>query len=125
MCEVGNACWRNVVYHSCASLHSSLLAIQIQKNYICSTPAKLLLNQYYSFLFCRFTSEERVKHHPCAFLPFGYGPRNCIGMRFAVFELKMALIELHTRYKIEQSSITKVPLESVQEVTIIAMDGAW
>ena len=114
MCEVGKACWHNVVYHSCAFLPSSLLAIQIQENYICSTTAKLLLNQYYSFLFCSFTSEERVKHHPCAFLPLGYGSRNCSGMRSAVLELKMALIELLTHYKIEQFSESKVPMELVQ-----------
>ena len=79
----------------------------------------------YWFLFCRFTAEERVKHHPCALLPFGYGPRNCIGMRFAVLNLKMALIELLTRYTIEQSSETKVPLELVQGVTIKAKDGVF
>ena len=82
----------------------------------------LLLIQ--SFL-SRFSQEEKAKHHPCAFLPFGYGPRNCIGMRFALMQAKMALIELLTHYKIELSPETKVPLELVQGVTVKAKNGVF
>ena len=126
MCEVGKVCWCNVLYHSCASLPSSLLAIQIQENYINFVPQQqTALDSVLLVLICRFTSEERVKHHPCAFLPFEYGSRNCIGIRFTVLQLKMALIELLTHYKMEQFSITKVPLEHVQGVTIVAKDGVF
>ena len=50
---------------------------------------------------CRFTAEEKAKRHPCAYLPFGLGPRNCVGMRFALMEAKMALIEIVRNFKIE------------------------
>ena len=75
---------------------------------ICSAREQHHIVASTSLLFLRFTPEQRAKHHPCAHLPFGYGPRNCIGMRFALLQVKMTLIDLLNLYKMELSPETKV-----------------
>ncbi|CAF1280846.1 unnamed protein product [Rotaria sordida] len=49
----------------------------------------------------RFIPERHaVKRHPAALIAFGIGPRNCIGMRFALMALKMSLTYLLHTYNI-------------------------
>ena len=61
-----------------------------------------------SYCTCRFTAEERAKRPTIVHMPFGFGPRNCIGMRFALLEAKIALIELLRRYSFVQTPDTEV-----------------
>ena len=42
------------------------------------------------------------------FLPFGSGPRTCVAMRFALFEIKLALTKILSRYRFEKCSKTVV-----------------
>ena len=43
---------------------------------------------------------------PYTFLAFGHGPRNCIGMRFALYEAKLGLIALLSKYKMVKTHKT-------------------
>ena len=64
----------------------------------------------YLFLlhFCSFTPEEKIKRPQLCHMPFGWGPRNCIGMRFALIEAKMALAAILKDYKFVQTADTEV-----------------
>ena len=49
----------------------------------------------------RFTKEKKKARHPYAFLPFGGGPRLCIGKQFALTEIKLILAKMVKRYEMK------------------------
>eukprot|EP00057_Strongylocentrotus_purpuratus_P023241 XP_011677715.1 PREDICTED: thromboxane-A synthase-like [Strongylocentrotus purpuratus] len=57
----------------------------------------------------RFTKANREGRNPFTWLPFGAGPRICIGMRFALMEAKMALVRSLQVVRFEISPLTKIP----------------
>lgn len=48
----------------------------------------------------RFYPENRDKIVPGSYMPFGLGPRNCAGMRFALLTLKKTTAEILLNYKV-------------------------
>ena len=67
-----------------------------------------LLPNICTYLLNRFTAEEKAKRPPLCHMPFGFGPRNCIGMRLALLQAKIALIEMLKRYTFVRAPETVV-----------------
>ena len=56
----------------------------------------------------RFSPEGKEGRNPLSHIPFGWGPRSCIGMRFALMEAKACLVSILRKYKFERSPDTQV-----------------
>ncbi|XP_053685853.1 cytochrome P450 9e2-like [Sabethes cyaneus] len=57
----------------------------------------------------RFSEERRSSINPAAYMPFGIGPRNCIGSRFALAEVKTILYYMLLSFSFDRTDKTEVP----------------
>ena len=66
-----------------------------------------------------FSPEAKQRRDPYSYLPFGTGPRQFIGMRLALLEIKQGLLKIMQRFKSERAPET-VPVLEHRAVLLLA-----
>ncbi|XP_060071556.1 cytochrome P450 3A8-like [Ylistrum balloti] len=82
-------------------------------------------NQPEKFIPERFSQENKSQIHPYTFMPFGAGPRNCIGSRFAMLETKIAIARIIKNYELKSSNISQDGLALLCRGAIVPKDGVY
>ncbi|XP_017776436.1 PREDICTED: cytochrome P450 9e2-like [Nicrophorus vespilloides] len=74
----------------------------------------------------RFNDENKMNIQSYMYLPFGSGPRNCIGSRFALLETKVVLVSLLTKFNIVVTEKSEIPLKlSKTGFNFNSKNGFW
>ncbi|KAK5641475.1 hypothetical protein RI129_010022 [Pyrocoelia pectoralis] len=74
----------------------------------------------------RFSEQNKDKIVPYTYLPFGAGPRNCIGSRFALMEGKLIIAELIRKFEFIVVEKTQIPIVlSKTNFNPIPDEGFW
>ncbi|KAG5319425.1 CP9E2 protein, partial [Pseudoatta argentina] len=74
----------------------------------------------------RFGPDRKQNIEKFTFLPFGEGPRMCVGMRMAQLQMKACLTTLLKKYSIELSPKTQLPLKLISSTILAnAEGGLW
>ncbi|XP_055697201.1 cytochrome P450 6a9-like [Phlebotomus papatasi] len=74
----------------------------------------------------RFTEENMKNRNSCAWIPFGDGPRNCVGMRFGMMQTRVGLANLLSKYRVKTSPKTPIPMVmDPQTVVLSPKGGMW
>ena len=71
----------------------------------------------------RFNPSNEQSYPTFAFLPFGEGPRNCIGKRLSLLEAKMTLVAIFKELHFKRTADTEVPLDLSFGFTISPKNG--
>jgi len=74
----------------------------------------------------RWSKEGESTKNPFLHFTFGQGPRNCIGKRFAMLQLKMAVARLVTTFKfVESERTTKILKSDPNSLSLEVIGGVW
>ncbi|XP_068631672.1 cytochrome P450 9e2-like [Battus philenor] len=74
----------------------------------------------------RFSEENKLLIKPFTYAPFGLGPRNCIGSRFALCEVKVMIYQLLLHMELSPCERTCIPAKlSTETFNIRIKGGHW
>ncbi|KAJ8977038.1 hypothetical protein NQ317_017712 [Molorchus minor] len=71
----------------------------------------------------RFTEENKAKRPASTFIPFGDGPRICIGLRFGMLQSKVGLVRILGNYQVTINNKTKLPIKIHPRAFIRTVEG--
>ncbi|XP_050683809.1 cytochrome P450 9e2-like isoform X7 [Leptidea sinapis] len=71
----------------------------------------------------RFSDENKHLINSMTYMPFGFGPRNCIGSRFALLEIKMLIYQVLLRMEVSPCEKTCIPSKLSPETTNLKLVG--
>ncbi len=71
----------------------------------------------------RFLPERAASFHRCAYVPFGGGPRLCIGMHFALLEALIIVSMVSRRYRLDR--VPGPPVAPEASFTLRPRGGVW
>ncbi|XP_056643078.1 probable cytochrome P450 6a14 [Diorhabda sublineata] len=73
----------------------------------------------------RFNEENKSKRNQFAYMPFGEGPRTCIGLRFGKLQAKVGLCSVLKNYKVTLNEKTQLPIKYDIGFIASVKGGAW
>lgn len=73
----------------------------------------------------RFSEENKHNILPYTYMPFGAGPRICIGNRFALVEVKALFFNILLNFEIVPTKKTTIPLVLSKDFNLIPEGGFW
>lgn len=71
----------------------------------------------------RFSQENKAKRHPMTFLPFGDGPRICIGARLGQLIAKAAVAAAVRKYNLTLNKKTSTPIRYNKKTILLNVEG--
>ncbi|XP_068083899.1 cytochrome P450 6k1 [Anabrus simplex] len=70
-----------------------------------------------------FSEQNKQKRHKFAHLPFGEGPRVCIGMRFGLMQAKVGLAHILLNYEVKPCSKTPASIKFDPHTFLLTSEG--
>ncbi|KAJ3642923.1 hypothetical protein Zmor_025670 [Zophobas morio] len=71
----------------------------------------------------RFSEENKNSRHLYVYIPFGEGPRMCIGMRFGIMQSKVGLAALLRSHRFTLNAKTQEPFKWRPDSFVLAVEG--